>query len=157
MSAREVFNFRLKAAVSVSEMAKMVKLSRARFYDLVERGVFLYPVYSLANKRPFYTAEMQQENLDARQTCIGCNDEYIIFYDRWPNGPAPKRQPSVSAPVRQDHGQLIAGLKSLGLTSVTNAQVEEAVATNYPNGTTGVDESMVLRTIYRHFRRLGTA
>lgn len=156
MCVKEVSNSRLKAAVSLSEMARMVKLSRARFYDLVERGVFLHPVYSLANKRPFYTADMQAENLAARQTCIGCNGEYVIFYERKPK-PAASRPASASAAVRHhEYSHLIAGLKSLGLVSVSAAQVEEAVATSYPNGMTGVDESMVLRTIYRHLRRLGT-
>ena len=145
---------RLKAAVSVSEMARMVSLSRARFYDLVQRGVFVSPIYSLANRRPFFTSDMQAENLMARQTGVGCNGEYVLFYERQPSSassPAPSRRP-----VRQDQSDLIERLKALGLPNVTTGQAEEALATNFPNGTTGVDEMTVLRTVYRHLRRLGT-
>lgn len=145
----------MKAAVSVSEMAKLVGMSRARFYDLVQQGVFLYPVYSLANRRPFYTAEMQQENLTARRTGIGCDGRFVVFYERTPAGrpssPAPRRTP------RQDRGGLVEALKGLGLSNVTASQVEEAVATTFPSGTGGVEEAVVLRTVYRHLRQRGGA
>lgn len=131
----------------------MLSLSRARFYDLVERGVFLSPVYSLANRRPLYTADMQQANLTARQTGVGCNGEFVIFYERLPNTPA---APARRRPARPDHGGLVESLKSLGLAGVTAAQVDEAVAVLFPGGTTGVDEDTVLRTIYRHLRHRGT-
>jgi hypothetical protein len=156
MPASNQPNSRLKAAVSVSGMAKLVGLSRARFYDLIQAGIFVAPVYSLANRRPFYTQEMQEENLLARQTGIGVNGQYTLFYERQASPPAS----SISAPrrpVRQDHGGIIESLKSLGLPNVTLLQVDEAMATNYPNGTAGVDEMMVVRTIYRHLRRLGVA
>jgi hypothetical protein len=136
-------------------MAKMVSLSRARFYDLVRRGVFLQPVYSLATRRPCYIAEMQQQNLDARQSGIGCNGEYVLFYER---PQTPRRVPSIAprlGPQREEHAGLIDGLRSLGLENVTKAQVDEALATSFPNGTGGLDEAVILRTVYRHFRRLG--
>jgi ACT domain-containing protein len=36
-----------KSAVSVCEMARLVGLSRSRFYELVEAGVFPSPIYDL--------------------------------------------------------------------------------------------------------------
>jgi hypothetical protein len=155
MSASNPSNPRLKAAISVAGMAKLVGLSRARFYDLVRAGIFLPPVYSLANRRPLYTQEMQEDNLLARQTGIGVNGQYTLFYERQPvieTPPSPPRRP-----VRQDHAGMIEALKSLGLANVTAAQIEEAVATNFPNGTAGMDEILVVRTVYRHLRRLGIA
>jgi hypothetical protein len=47
-----------KAAVIVSEMARMVGLSRARFYQLRKAGVFPLPVYDVATRRPVYTEEL---------------------------------------------------------------------------------------------------
>jgi hypothetical protein len=48
-----------KAVVTVSEMARMVGLSRARFYQLVEAGVFPPPVYCVSTRRPMYVEELQ--------------------------------------------------------------------------------------------------
>jgi len=52
-----------KAAVSVSEMARIVGLSRSRFYGLVNEGVFPPPVYDLRTRRPFYDLDLQQRCL----------------------------------------------------------------------------------------------
>jgi hypothetical protein len=47
-----------KTVVSVSEMAAMVGLSRARFYQL-QGTAFPIPVYDVATRRPVYTEDMQ--------------------------------------------------------------------------------------------------
>ena len=142
--------FRPKAAVSVTAMAKAVGLSRSQFYAYMKRGVFPWPVYSLATRRPFFTAEMQQEILEVRQSGIGCNGEYVLFYER-----RTPSAPSIQPPSRRaPNAGLVEGLKSLGLSNVTQTQVAAAVAAVYPNGTDGVDEAVVIRSVYRHLRRL---
>ena len=149
MGASNMPPFRSRAAVSVTAMAKAVGLSRSRFYDYVKRGVFPWPLYSLATRRPFFTAEVQQEIVEVRQTGIGCNGEYVLFYEKRPAG-AGIQPPSRRAPA----AGLVDGLKSLGLPNVTQAQVAAAIAAMYPNGTDGMDEAVVLRAVYRHLRRL---
>ena len=157
MSGKGPSDLRLKAAVSVSEMARLCSLSRARFYDLVERGVFLYPVYSVTTRRPYYTAEMQQENMAARQTGIGCNGEFVIFYEKQPAaGPAAAGSRPAAAATHRLPG-LLDALRSLGLENVTAAQVDEAVRACFPQGTTTVSESEVLRAVNRRLRRPGVA
>src|SRR5688572_4632383 len=107
MPAQGSTQLRLKAAVSVTTMARMVGLSRSRFYDYMRREVFPQPLYSLATRRPLFTAELQQEILAVRQTGIGCNGEYVLFYEKQPHGsnasPAARRDEPVNG--------LIEGLK----------------------------------------------
>ena len=43
-----------KAVCSVTELAKNLDMSRARFYQLQKLGVFPEPVYCIRTKRPFY-------------------------------------------------------------------------------------------------------
>ena len=43
-----------KSVVSVAEMARMVGLSRQRFYQLLGK-TFPFPLYRIATRRPFYT------------------------------------------------------------------------------------------------------
>ena len=144
-----------KAAVSVSEMAKMVGLSRARFYDLVQRGVFVSPVYSLSNRRPFYTAQMQQKNLEVRQTQRGVNGEFALFYLKQPSGPNRTSRGQSSNGQTNRIDELLQGVRALGARSATTAQIEQALAVCYPEGIGQVDGTDVLRQVYRHLRRSG--
>ena len=144
-------SFRMKAAVSVTDMAKAVGLSRSRFYDYVRRGVFPTPLYSLTTKRPYYNEEMQDQILTTRQRGVTTAGEYVLFYERRTTAPTPAllaRRPS-----RPSHAHLLDELRSLGLVNVTATQVEAAVATLYSSGVSGVDEATVLRAVYRHLRR----
>ena len=148
MSAPNPYPFRPQA-VSVTAMAKAVGLSRSQFYTYINRGVFPWPLYSLATKRPFYTTEMQDDIIESRQTGVGCNGQFVLFYERRSTGTA---APPPS-PRRASHTALIDGLKSLGLTNVTHAQVEAALAAAFPEGVGGQDDTVVLRAVYRQIRR----
>src|SRR5271169_1672044 len=121
-----------KAVVGVSEMARMVGLSRARFYELLGK-TFPFPVYSVSTKRPFYDQEMQTLCLEVRRSNCGIDGKPILFYARRsPDTNAkPKRRPSIDP-------NLLDGLRSLGL-SPTTAQVEAAVKVLFPSGTAVVD------------------
>ena len=153
---------RLKAAVSVSEMARMCLLSRSHFNLLIKTGVMPQPTYSLANRRPLYDAEHQQICLRVRETNIGDNGRYVVFYDRRhisaPAAVAPSRSnrratpPQVATQI-ETHAELIEGLRALGLTDVTTAQVDAALRDCYPAGHDGIDEGTVLRELWRHLRR----
>ena len=48
-----------KAIVTVSEMARMCGLSRARFYQLQKAGIFPPPERNAETDRPFYSEELQ--------------------------------------------------------------------------------------------------
>ena len=145
-------NARVKAAVSVSEMAKMVGLSRARFYELIERGVFTRPVHALTTKRPFFTAELQQVNLEVRQSQQGLNGEFVLFYQRQEQGRARRAvRRSRQSSRHGEHADLIHGLRSLGIDP-TAAEVAQAIESCFPGGTNGTDQSTVLRDVFRHLR-----
>ena len=138
----------LKAAVSVAVMCRLLKMSRSQFYWHVKKGTFHAPLYLTSNKRPYFTASMVEDNLRARESGIGTNGEYVIFYER---------QPSTKIPAKPkvDHSSLLEGLRSLGIASVTNDQIEAALAVCYPTGTSGQDEANVLRAVFRHLKRSG--
>lgn len=151
MAVQQMQLSRPKAAVSVTAMARMVGLSRSRFYEYVKRGVFTWPVYSLATKRPMFTGEMQQDVVAARQTGIGCNGEYVLFYDK--QSPGAVATPPARRQSKEDG--LLDSLRKLGMPQLTAAQVQAAVTSVFPGGTEGIDESALLRMLYRHLRRPG--
>jgi hypothetical protein len=145
-----------KAVVSISEMARMVGLSRARFYQLIGTAV-PWPVYDVATRRPFYDEELQQVCLEVRRRNVGIDGKAILFYSRRTDGaPMPKPKKAIKPPKDDRHDDLLDGLRSLGLTTATTAQVVEAVKELYPHGVDGTNHGEVLRTVFLHLRRRNT-
>ena len=141
--------------ISVAEMARLVGLSRQRFHQLMKEGVFPPPVYDIQSRRPHYTEEMQKVCLAVREKNVGINGKVVLFYSRRP-GVVPKRQirsHGSTSPKTAKHNGVIDGLKGLGMTTVTEQQVEAALKELYPNGTAEVGEAELLRTVFVHLMR----
>ena len=166
MSAEEL----TKIAVSVAVMARMMGLSRARFYQLQQAGVFPKPESDADTGRPFYTEEQQKVCLEVRRRNCGVNGKAILFYarrvDQRPrqadgrrvvlsSGRQPKRQNDKTTAAR--HTDLIEGLKGLGLSAVTAGQVDAALKEALPRGAGGMPPAEVLRVVFLHLQRRNTA
>lgn len=150
-----------KAVVTVSEMARMVGLSRARFYELVEAGVFPHPVYDVSTRRPRYVEELQAICLNVRRRNCGVNGKPVLFYSRGHRATTPTVKPSKSSKPTAGkpkppaaHADLIDGLGALGLVA-TPVQVGEAVAAIYPSGINGTDRGQVLRAVFLRLKASG--
>lgn len=145
-------NSQTKFAVSIASMAKMVGLSRARFYQLMESGVFPRPERHAETGRPFYSEEQQKVVLEVRRRNCGINGQAVLFYARrLPTGPTPTKPQRVKPkpmPKVEPHADLLAALQALGLTGVTSLQVTKAVEESFPNGLVGVDEGEVVRAVF---------
>lgn len=144
-----------KAAISVSEMARTVGLSRARFYELVEAGTFPPPVYFVATRRPVYVREQQDRCLGVKRSGVGADGRPVLFYTRKPKARRPTAEPKRSAALA--HSDILAGVVGLGLTTSTAAQVEETVRTVFPAGTAGVEQGDVVRAVFLHLVRQSRA
>lgn len=140
-----------KAAVSCSEMARMVGLSRQRFAQL-QGTTFPWPVYDMITRRPFYPEDLQKVCLEVRRRNWGIDGRPVLFYaPRTVTAPkkiAPRKNKNVTA--------MMDGLKDLGLTSVTAAQVESVTTELYPSGIAGMDQGEVLRAVFLHIRKNST-
>lgn len=142
----------LKMAVTVAEMARMVGLSRARFYQLQKTGVFPPPKMDESKKRPFYDQEAQKVCLEVRRKNCGVNGQVVLFYARRQEIAPRKSRPKKEGPMKQPQAELVEAIKALGL-AVTTAEVSAMVAELYPGGTTGKDEGEVIRAVFLHLKR----
>ena len=140
-----------KAAVSVSEMARMVSMSRARFYQLINDGVFPKPEYEVSTSRPFYGEVAQQSCLDVRRRNLGINGRPVLFYPTRTTSSVVKRPPKSKPRPTNQHVELIDSLACLGL-SVSAQQVESAIRECYPSGLVD-DQGVVVRTVFLHMKR----
>lgn len=146
-----------KAAVSVSEMATMCGLSRARFYQLMNAGAFPPPVYCVSTRRPIYVEELQETCLKVRRRNCGIDGRAILFYARrLPTAAPPITRPakpkSVCTPKDNRLEEIVGGLAGLGLT-VTADEAKAAVAHLYPDGTAEGEIGAVIRTVFVHLHR----
>lgn len=152
-----------KAVVTVAEMARMVGLSRARFYQLVAAGTFPQPLYDVTTKRPHYVEEQQQVCLEVRRRNCGVDGKPVLFYARRVGAGAPRASASASTPAPRSRSTkppddpLVASIKALGLTSVTAAEVRAAVAAEFPKGVTGIDQGTVVRAVFLRLKRRNPA
>ena len=147
-----------KSAVSVAEMATMVGLSRSRFYQLIGSG-FPHPLYDLATRRPFFPPELQEACLEVRRSNRGVDGKPVLFHRR-----AREATPSIPKPSRKKataddrgHRDLVAGLRSLGLASVTASQVKSALKKLGVSDLAGKDNAEVLRAVFLHLKRQDTS
>jgi hypothetical protein len=141
-----------KQAVTVAEMAKLVGLSRARFYQLIGTA-FPFPVYAVATKRPYYPAELQQVCLEVRQTNCGIDGKPVLFHRR-KKEVAPVR-PKRSSGKKDDgrYKDLLDGLKSLGLAGTTGAEVQKVLKELGMTDSALKDDGKVLRAVFLQIKR----
>lgn len=148
----------IKAAISIADMARMVGLSRARFYQLMGT-TFPWPVYSLSNRRPFYDEKLQTLCLEVRRRNCGIDGKAILFYAKRISTTVPVRKPrtvtppSPSSKVNAGHDDILDGLRSLGLTTATLPQVTAAVNELFPEGVENVPVGQVLRAVFLRLKR----
>lgn len=139
-----------KAIVNVSEMARMVGLSRQRFYQL-QGTTFPEPKRDAETNRPFYDEELQRICLEVRRRNCGVDGRPVLFYARrHPIGVQSKapRKPKPPTKPKRRHTDLLDGLQSLGLATVSDADVEAALAKLFPEGTEGVEFGEVVRAAF---------
>jgi hypothetical protein len=141
----------MKSAVTVSEMAEMCQISRSRFYDLMEAGVFPKPVQHPSSKRPMFDLEMQKKCLEIRQTGIGANGQPVLFNRKLKNGGQAKRQRKAEPEKKAEHAELLDALKGLGLNTTAQA-VTEALAHLFPAGHAELDQGDVIRKVFLHLQ-----
>lgn len=152
-----------KAAVTLTEMAAMLGLSRSRLYQLLGTA-FPWPVYNIVTRRPVFPEEIQQVCLDVRRRNCGVDGNPILFQCRAPRPIAPpqratrpRRTPTPSpSPAPTANTWLVDALVALGL-NVNAAQAEAALRSSYPNGTTGIDQGTVIRGVFLHCRSQNSA
>ncbi len=127
----------------------MVGLCRARFYQLLGTA-FPFPLYDVMTHRPFYPPDFQKACLDVRRRNLGINGKPIMFHRRGREValPSPKKR-SRPAPDDSRCREMVAGLRSLGLTGVGVEQVRAAVKELGVSG----NGSAVLRAVFLHIKQ----
>ena len=147
MNGKKMSN--IKQIVSVTEICKMLQLSRARYYQLVNRGFFPKPLYDDRSKRPYYNLELQQKILECRHSGIGADNSFMLFYSpRKKETTSQMRKKKIDPVVKE----MTETLESMGLET-TVKQVQQALSDIYPEGTDTVEQGVVVRELFRYLKQ----
>jgi hypothetical protein len=155
-----------KAVVTVAEMARMVGLSRARFYQLVGTA-FPHPVYDVNTRRPLYVEEQQEVCLEVRRRNCGVDGKPVLFYARRvgvgaprASTPAPKSASVSTATAKKAVARpdpILESVRLLGLSMATAAQVQAAITELFPGGINSTDHGQVVREVFLRLKRRNPA
>lgn len=147
-------NQSIKAAVSVSEMAELCEVSRSRWYELVDAGVFPAPVVILPIKRPVYDRSLIEKCLQIRETGISLGG-WPVVWNRKRKKTSLTKQKATPLAKGQTADPLIEpifdAIKALGLNTTLQA-VTDAVAANYPTGIEGQDQGDLIRKTFLYLQ-----
>lgn len=152
----------LKQIVSVTEMARLCRLSRARFYQLVSEDIFPKPSRNDQTGRPFFDREQQEQCLQIRRSNKGANGKAVIFYGCRLEAPQLRSKRKLlpiskrsKDPTREEPviTELRHGLAQLGMTDVTGKSIPDALATAYPDGHRDVESADLLAAVFEAIQR----
>jgi len=155
-----------KEIVSVSEMSRMLGLSRARLYQLMKEGIFPTPTRLSNGGRPFFYREQQEQCFQVRRTNRGVNGRAILFYSMRsrPTVPHPSRNRRQQSrpgtrprPTEQGRDSTLTelrhGLTQLGQAEITDRAIRDLLADVYPDGHSDVDSAELLRSVFERLNR----
>ena len=134
----------IKQAVSVSEMARIIFMSRSRLYQLLG-STFPEPRKD-DRGRPYFDAEQQTAIIEARRRNAGIDGRPILFRARRsPSAPSPIKNPTR---LNEMILEVLHGVRSLGLKQINRKDLEQCLATIYPDGVIPTDRPTVIRTVF---------
>lgn len=147
-------NQSIKAAVSVSEMAELCEVSRSRWYELVDAGVFPAPVVILPIKRPVYDRTLIEKCLEIKQSGISLGGWPVVWNRKRKKSSLTKaktKQPANEKATDPLIEPIFDAVKALGLTTTMQA-VTDAVAAIYPTGIEGQDQGDLIRKTFLYLQ-----
>ena len=142
--------------LSCAAVARRLGLSRQRFWQLRKEGVFPEPQLDEESGRAYYNEEQLQLCLDLRRRNVGLNGKVVLFYSARTTANLSKPATKKKQERRQTtgrHQSVIDSLKALGMTGVSDAQVDSAIVELFPNGKENIAAGELVRAVFLHLQR----
>lgn len=136
-----------KTVVTVSEMAAMCRLSRSRWYEMVDAGVFPKPVQIPSVKRPVYDQQLIEKCLEIRSTGVGLTGPVSFNRKVATRAKQSHKKTECKPPADPQIDQIMIGIKALGINA-TYETVRSAVVSLNPCGTAGMDRGELIRQVF---------
>jgi hypothetical protein len=114
------------------------------------------PVYCTRTKRPLYTAELAALCVRIRETNVGLDGRYVIFYARSNEPASAEKQPKAAALSRRASvdtltQEMIDTLKAMGVR-IGEEEVASAIRQQCPSGVSEATFESDLRAVFDRIR-----
>ena len=138
----------LRDAVSVADMARMIHLSRSRFYQLMGTAFPLPKRDGFG--RPFFDRQQQEQILEARRKNVGLDGKPILFRSpRSAQGLTRKKKPTPT----QEHKDILVAVRELGVEQANSKHISHALAHLFPDGQLPPDRRDLIRQVFLFLNR----
>lgn len=140
-----------KQIFSVREVCDELQISRARYYQLMEQDVFPPPVYDIQTRQPLYTAPLKEKCEEIRQTGIGWNGRYVLFYSPRKKSNYSNNGRKTTSNNNSEYDELLSLLSQMGI-EISHKEVNEAVQELFPSGIEDTEIGLVAREVFRYVK-----
>lgn len=145
-------NSDLPERLNPAGMARMLKMSRARLYQLMNAGTFPQPNRDDPT-HPYFTRDQQAQILQIYRTNVGLDGKSIFFRPKETRTPPPSRPKKASGVMTQDTQEILSAIRGLGLTQVKRVNLQEAIAVVFQGGTLPEDKGLAVKQLFLHLRQ----
>ena len=147
-------NYELPERINPAGMARMLQMSSARLYQLMKEGIF--PTASRdPEKRAYFTKEQQLQILTVYKRNVGVNGRSIFFRPKATRTLRPK--PEKKTRPMEEHADLLATLRAMGLPGVKKSDLEKALSELFPSGRPPEDKAALIRQVFVFLHRQNSA
>ena len=135
-----------REAMTISETARLIRMSRSRFNELLGT-VFPLPKRD-GQGRPYFDRDQQMRIVEIRRTNRGMDGTPILFRAMGSRSSLPPKPRTKPAVPKQDHTELLNAVRGLGLEKATHKDIGQCIATLYPNGQLPADQGTLIREVF---------
>lgn len=127
---------------TITQTARLLDLSRPRFYELLKKGVFPKPLRNPDNHRPYYDQTLYEKCKKIRLSGIDNNGRVVNFYT--------SRRRDIKQTNIDDnkHSELYNIISNMGI-SCTPKHINVTLKHLFPEGFEGISKGLIVRKLYR--------
>lgn len=135
--------------MNLAMMARQLGMSRTRLYQLI--GTTFPTPHREERGLPYFDRAQQKQIEEVYHTNVGLDGKTVFFRPKATRTAPPARPKKPTATPKQDHTQLLASIRALGLTSVKKSDLEKCLATLFPAGQLPDDVALAKKVfVYLH-------
>ncbi len=135
-----------QAVYSISSICRLMKLSRAQFYNLQKYGIFPPPLKDERTGRSYYDEELKDLCLQVKSSGMSFDGKKFHLFYETRKAPGKSRQKKNG---ENNYAQMIEVLKQMGISDITIQDVIAAVPNLFPDEIP--DEGILLTELFKYF------
>lgn len=137
-----------QAVYSITKVCKILKLSRAQFYNLQKDGVFPPCLKHEKTNRSYMDENLKNQCLEIKKTGISFDgSKFHLFYEPRKETGKPRKKHNGT----NQYAVVIETLKQMGIKKISQDDINNAIAEIFPDEIPA-DEGVLIRELFKYFK-----